>query len=530
MKRIFMIIACLLIGSDIFTAYIDTQIPSLSASSVGIRTRIFTPDSTRYVSGAPVIIFLQGGNAVDNIDTSSRFTRFGFIVITFNYPGGTGSGGIYDNRGPNCILALKDIIGFATGVTADYLGRRLDVITNPRIPAYGNVGVLGSSNGGNISIVTAGMYGSGLNLAWISNWESPVGEEMPGSELGRRGNSNGNPYFNRAYNDTTGIVDYSKLRYSDTVSLYHESSVFHGGFYYDINGDNVPNRGTDFIINGFWVVNNSVLKGMVSARLLREAVNRSIYPAVPPSHLPSLIEAEEYWRCRTGDVWIDSVKAKLPDLMFMVTASDSDHIQSQKDHPHVLNQYERFRAAGQRFVRLNPDRIYVEYTSGQSQPLAPDNNSFEYFDHLTIRTGFMPETVSDLHYQSASICELADRTCSGNVSNNLNQLAICSTIGISTGNSQLPDKYSLSQNYPNPFNPATKIQFSIMPNAKAQMSKVELVVYDILGRTVAELVNDRFAAGTYSYEWDASNYPSGIYFYELKTEGFTQTKKMALIK
>lgn len=103
-------------------------------------------------------------------------------------------------------------------------------------------------------------------------------------------------------------------------------------------------------------------------------------------------------------------------------------------------------------------------------------------------------------------------------------------IGITQTSTEVPVRFSLEQNYPNPFNPATTIRFTVMPNAKSQMSKVELRVYDAIGRSVAVLLNDRLAAGTYSFEWDASNYPSGIYFYELKTEGFTQTKKMALIK
>lgn len=100
----------------------------------------------------------------------------------------------------------------------------------------------------------------------------------------------------------------------------------------------------------------------------------------------------------------------------------------------------------------------------------------------------------------------------------------------SNGTDIIADNFRLSQNYPNPFNPETTIQFTIIPNAKAQLSKVELTIYDVLGRSVAALVNDRLAAGKYSYEWNAANYPSGIYFYELKTAGFTQTKKMILVK
>ena len=57
-----------------------------------------------------------------------------------------------------------------------------------------------------------------------------------------------------------------------------------------------------------------------------------------------------------------------------------------------------------------------------------------------------------------------------------------------------------------------------------------LVVYDILGREIAVLVNEKLKAGTYEAEWDASSYPSGVYFYKLITDSYTETKKMVLIK
>lgn len=525
MKKNILVLLFIFISGISYCAYTDTQVPSSTAGSTGLKTRIFIPDTTRFTSGAPVVIYMQGGNVNDNIDTSSRFSRFGFVVITFNYPGGTGSGGTYDNRGINCITALKDIIKFATGQIQDNTGNYLHQITNPKIPLYTNVGLFGSSNGGNITLAVAGYFGEEFNLAWIVNWESPVGEEMPGTELGRRGYSNGNPFTNPAYNDITGEIDYSKLKFSDTVTVYNQTTPYHGGFYYDINNNNIPNRGTDFIVNGYWVVNNSVLKSIISARLLRESVNRGLYPASPPPHLPSLTEAEEFWKYRTGDIWIDSVKTKLLNLMFMVTASDSDHVQSQKDHPHVFIQYEKFRSAGQRFVRLNPDRVYVEYTSGFSQPTAPDNNAFEILTHLTIRTKFEPETISDINYQSAAVCELADRTCSGNTNANLNTIINCTAIGIQQNGSFIPNDYVLEQNYPNPFNPTTKFKFSLPVSGN-----VILKIYDISGREVAEIVNKPMQTGTYSADWDASAYSSGIYFYTMISGDFSQTRKMVLIK
>ena len=90
---------------------------------------------------------------------------------------------------------------------------------------------------------------------------------------------------------------------------------------------------------------------------------------------------------------------------------------------------------------------------------------------------------------------------------------------------QNPMEFSLHQNYPNPFNPNTTINFEI-----PKTSKVTLKVFNILGEEVATLVSDRLTAGSYSYNWDASNLTSGVYLYRLETGDFVETKKMILMK
>jgi len=86
-------------------------------------------------------------------------------------------------------------------------------------------------------------------------------------------------------------------------------------------------------------------------------------------------------------------------------------------------------------------------------------------------------------------------------------------------------EYSLSQNYPNPFNPITTIAYSIKHDGL-----VSLKVYDVLGNEVASLVNDNQAAGNYSVQFDASDLPSGIYFYKLISGNFISVKKLILMK
>ena len=83
----------------------------------------------------------------------------------------------------------------------------------------------------------------------------------------------------------------------------------------------------------------------------------------------------------------------------------------------------------------------------------------------------------------------------------------------------------MSQNYPNPFNPRTVINYDLRVTGNAK-----LVLYDVLGNEVAELVNEKQNAGGYSVEFDGSNFASGIYFYKLETGSFVETRRMMLIK
>ncbi len=98
-------------------------------------------------------------------------------------------------------------------------------------------------------------------------------------------------------------------------------------------------------------------------------------------------------------------------------------------------------------------------------------------------------------------------------------------IGIIPISGQVPKGFELSQNYPNPFNPSTSIRFSL-----PKSSNVKLAVFNSAGQEVANLVNEEMNAGTYEYKFDAGKLTSGIYFYKLVTDNFTDTKKMILVK
>jgi len=90
---------------------------------------------------------------------------------------------------------------------------------------------------------------------------------------------------------------------------------------------------------------------------------------------------------------------------------------------------------------------------------------------------------------------------------------------------RLPTTMHLSQNYPNPFNPITIIQYEL-----PQQSDVQITIYDLVGREVTTLVSEIQDAGYKSIQWNATNVPSGIYFYQIRAGEFVQTRKMVLLK
>ena len=103
-------------------------------------------------------------------------------------------------------------------------------------------------------------------------------------------------------------------------------------------------------------------------------------------------------------------------------------------------------------------------------------------------------------------------------------------VGVDEDGNQLPTAFSLNQNYPNPFNPQTNIDFSV-PSAQ----NVTLEVYSLLGQKVKTLVDGHIEAGVHTVLWNGTNdngvdVPSGVYFYRLSSDTFTQTNKMVMVR
>jgi photosystem II stability/assembly factor-like uncharacterized protein len=108
--------------------------------------------------------------------------------------------------------------------------------------------------------------------------------------------------------------------------------------------------------------------------------------------------------------------------------------------------------------------------------------------------------------------------------------------GLEPVTGSIPESFLLYQNYPNPFNPVTKIKYDIpaVGQRHAFDLQTKLVIYDILGREIAVLVNEQLQPGSYETEWSAAggayNFPSGVYYYRLTAGDYSETRKMILIK
>jgi hypothetical protein len=97
--------------------------------------------------------------------------------------------------------------------------------------------------------------------------------------------------------------------------------------------------------------------------------------------------------------------------------------------------------------------------------------------------------------------------------------------GVDVQSVSIPHAIKLEQNYPNPFNPVTSIKFDI-----PRSTHVTITIYDILGRVVVNLIDSQMKPGFYKADWNANDFSSGVYFYRLITDDFTETKKMLLVK
>ncbi len=424
---------------------IRLHVPSDACASEGVAVILTLPRTPRWAEGAPVVVHIPGGWGQSGLEQrGADLSGFGFADLRFSFPGGGlpdfQSGGANDHRGEPSIRALRDLIRFATGRKADSNGKTIQDHAGKIKILVDHAGLAGWSNGGNPAGIVAALYGKDFpDLAFYASFESPLGEGACGAELGGFGTGP-----NPAYDPDTGVLDLKKLAWDPELRIAApgggrggaggreggaggrtsgaparpgggdpgRASLPSGGLFFDLDGDGSFDEGSDFAGRPLAGTSESgEPRAGYSLRLLRGAEESGLFAEGRPSQIPSLAEAEVWWQFRDALPHLPRAVENCPKLAVIVYGSEKDHVQAALDHPHILAQVEGYRAAGATFVRLNPDRAYVQWVSGGGAETAVDNPAGQAWDHRSIRAAMEPEdAASDAGYMAAALCELADRT------------------------------------------------------------------------------------------------------------------------
>jgi hypothetical protein len=455
---------------------ISTHIPSEAAPGQGLAVSLIYPEKPRYKDGAPVVVVVPAGHAASGLDFSMHAPQAGFVEVRFAFPGGGKpgllSGGIYDNRGTQSQLALRDILSFAAGKTADLQGRTINELVPVKV--YNNqIGIAGWSNGGNIAAVTLGKFAPELQfVGWAAFYETPLGALFYPANLGGPADLNLNRHY-REGSSATGkvLVDYRKLEWQkdgQKTPGQHKKvgePEVRGVLFFDENKNGRWEESFEYAFSYATDVglDKQIYPPEVTAAAERLHVFDSSKPAYkpkrkpprPPAPKPGLIgrlrgpskadiereeiakkekeeraleikrkqqehywpdavatvaESEAFYMERDGSLYIKEICEKLPNCMIEIFGSRVDHMQRQPDHPHLTLQYNTWLANKAKWVRFNPDPFYVAQMSEMNRGNFVDNKPNESIDANAIDAHLEPEgMVPDYLFMDAAIAELSDR-------------------------------------------------------------------------------------------------------------------------
>lgn len=412
------------------TSIVYASVPGDNGNWIAVRLKF--PDTGRYTAegggtNAPLIVeaptFLTGvGIFYQSLDVSSQ----GIIHVSMIWPGlndpstGFSSDGSYDYGGPNCLSALRHVLRFAAGQTNTFDGYKVtDMGANSGIaPLAGNVGIYAFSHPGIAATLVMAQYGRELSdISYFVGRENPTQDVLTAVELGHWDLS---------------PPDYAANAFYNYPGDYNSEDINLGGDYAYVKWDAANSRPyfDDGAGKTYYLGTKTPSmfgKYYYSMRLTQALLdNSALSLATWPAAVATPDEAKANWPIRQSTPYYTKIASAAPQLKVMLVFADNDHVQPALDKPHIHQAWDGFKkGAGLEWVRLNPDRAYVESVYGAAVPSAPDidaNKEPERWNDM-LSYGYPGSLqASSSRFPQAAVAEMADRAQYSNWSANLSSV------------------------------------------------------------------------------------------------------------
>jgi hypothetical protein len=431
-----------------FTGRVKTT--TIRSQGLDIAVMVASPQTPRYAEGAGVVVVASPiFGETNGFITDPDLTSLGLIQVSYLWPGktdaqtGVKSSGAFDYGGEKSVKILQDVIRFAGDRLADLSGRYIVSMTSVP-PLVGEVGVYASSDAGIAAVRAFSLYGVQLQgLGYFIGREIPTVDTISCMEIGHY-NDAGQPVYNpfykypASYSNTALTLNYTNLRWDPAHVNSYSKTV--GSPYLDLDGNGSLSSG-DYVFDGQIPVmfgKRYFSTALTEALLSNGALSLDTWPA----DLASPQEAAQAWQVRQTPGLFAAMQNDeiIQNIKVMLVFAQNEHAQVARDKPHIHQLYQGFRFEARLWVRLNPDRSYVELmfqnTGMSSQGSAgmtptpgammdfPDNPAdTQPTDWAQIgKYAYPDQGQADYIIPLAAVAEMADRTHDGYWNENLGQV------------------------------------------------------------------------------------------------------------
>lgn len=404
-----------------------TYIYSEGIGNIGVL--LAYPINPRFEGGAGVIVVVPPFLTEEKgFSTKLDFTTVGLIQVSFLWPGqedvehGVQSEGENDYGGEFAMQAFRDVLNFVTGRMPNTDGRLITTLL-PVKPFVDEVGIYAYSHAGLAVTNVLSLYGDLLKgITYFVGFENPTVDTLICLETGYRDTFNSvviNPFYQypQTYSPTEIKLNFNTLHWDD--NFQDGSSSITGRPYLDIDGNDSLNEG-DFLFSGQVPVIEG--KQYYSTELIQSFLeNGNLSLETWPLTLATPEEAFDFWAFRQAPFRYGSLVLQAPNLKVMLVFARDDHAQAAIDKPHIHQAFQGFRFTGLlRWVRLNPDRSYLQSISSSSVHFAdnPANTQPENWNEIG-NWAFSEDNISWELASLAALAEMSDRTHAGRWDENL---------------------------------------------------------------------------------------------------------------